>query len=277
MAKKRSAYYGKDYFAEMPGLKQVLQEYKPLTPEQERELLLRKEAPDARELLVYHNLRLVSSIVTDYQHISEANYMDLFQLGVEGLFKAIKGYDPDEGASFSTYATRCISGHVLRAVLEYRAFHLTEYTDKQLREMSVAEKKLTAELERRPTDDELAEELKISLEKLKKRKAIQEQTTAVSLHYGINGEDDQPLENFIEDDDMDLDEQLIHLNQAREVHKALNQLNPREKRVIMLHYGFVQEEGISQEKIAQQMGISKQRIQQVEMAAMKKLRKYYGQ
>lgn len=275
--KKAPAYYGKDYYGEMPELQRILKECNPLSREAERELLLRKEDPAAREALIFHNLRFVISVVKKYQHVSEASFWDLFQLGVEALIGAIEEYNPDYDTRLSTFAKKRIAGCVRRAIRLYRAFYLSEYMDDMLIDMAVAEKKLTAEMERMPTDNELADALNISLEELEKRKEIRKQITPVSLYSAINEEDDQTLADLLEDDSMELDEMLYLQERYRMIHCALDSLNDdnetvaRQKKVIYLRYGLLHGKKLSQAKIAEQMGVSKQMVQQIEKGAKKKL------
>ncbi|MBQ5631106.1 MAG: hypothetical protein IIV15_07315, partial [Ruminococcus sp.] len=136
--------------------------------------------------------------------------------------------------------------------------------------MAVAEKKLTAEMERMPTDNELADALNISLEELEKRKEIRKQITPVSLYSAINEENDQTLADLLEDDSMELDEMLYLQERYRMIHCALDSLNDdnetvaRQKKVIYLRYGLLHGKKLSQAKIAEQMGVSKQMVQQIE-------------
>lgn len=270
-------YFGKDILAEMPAIKQIFQDLPLLSREEERELLLRKDDPEAREQLVLHNLRLVINVAKKFRHKSDATFWDLFQLGVEGLLAAIKEYDPDRNTRLSTLAVKIMNINLAEKILEHQTFKISEYMATILKELNWARKKLLAKLDREPTDVEIAAELKISLEELLYRKEIENRIKTTSLFSEIRGKDNLTLADLIEDDDMDLDEQLIHLNQIQEVHNALEQLTPRQKQVVLLHYGFGQEGVMSQENIAKQMGVSKQRVQQINQDALKKLRKYYEQ
>lgn len=271
------AYFGQDILADMPAIKQIIQDLPLLSPEEERELLLRKDDPKAREQLVLRNLRLVINVAKRFRHKSDATFWDLFQIGVEGLFTAIKQYDPDHDTRLSTLAVKIINSNLDEQTRKYQAFKISEYMTTLLKELNRSRKKLLAKLDREPTDMELAAELKISEEELLYRKEIENRIKTTSLFTEIKGKDNLTLADLIEDDDMSLDEQLIHLNQVQEVHKALTQLSPRQKQVVLFHYGFSQEDCMSQEKIAKRMGVSRQRIQQINQDALKKLRKYYGQ
>jgi len=264
MASKRQN--AKRDFDEQTMLREVFKEYTLLTAQEERALLMRKDDMDAREKLVCHNCRLVWSIVEGYQYVSDFSFGDLFQLGVEGLMYAINHFDLARDVKLSTYATKCIHGYVVRCIQKNSSIHISEKMMANIYDMVMCERNLTKQLGYVPKPEEISKKLNISLEELEKRRVIQGYIKPMSLSHGFCDDDDKTLEDTIEDN-TDLDKNLV----MQDLHAALDSLDPREKMIIRLYYGLDMEKGQSLTKIAKQMEISKQRVQQIKDKAMNKL------
>lgn len=258
-----------DHFDERAALMKEIGEFQLLSQEEERELLVCKDDREVREKLICHNLRLVSSIVKRYQNVSDLSFADLFQLGTEGLIHAIDLYDIAYQTKLSTYATKVIKGYIVRGLQKSSGVHISDEVSRGVWDVTQCETYLTQQLGCFPTAEQVAQELGISLEELEKRKNIQELLKPLSLSHPHA--EDQTLGDTIEDEtDLDRDLELEKLRE--DMRATLDRLNPRERHILILHYGINAEESMSQEKIAEQLGVSKQRIQQIEKGAMKKLR-----
>ena len=243
-------------------LRDTFAEYELLTAEEEKALLMRRDDMDAREKLVCHNARLVMSIVRKYEYVSELSFGDLFQIGVEGLLAAIRGFDLEMGVRLSTYATDAIRGNVKKNIRKNSSVYVPDSVKTDINNLTICEKKLAQILNRKPEPEEIAAALNISVEELEQRQAIRENIQAVSLSQSLYGDEDTTLEDTIEDP-ADLEEKL-------DLYIALDRLNHREREIIRLHHDL----GLSQAEIAIRLGVSKQRIQQLEKAAMEKLKEY---
>lgn len=250
-------------------LMEEIGKFRLLSSQEERALLICKNDDAVREKLICHNLRLVCSIVKRYQSVSDFAFCDLFQLGTEGLIHAIDLYDLAYETRLSTFATKVIKRYVERSLAQYSEIHISDGIRHNLWNVTWCEIYLTQQLGCMPTPSQIADELNITLEELEKRREIQKLIRPLSLSLPCS--ENAELGDNIEDI-FDMDQNLIVEKLRQDIRTALDRLNPRERHILILHYGIGSEEPISQEKIAEQLGISKQRIQQIEKSAIKKLR-----
>ena len=247
-----------------------------LTPEEEKELAKRAAQGDeeARERLIRSNLRLVFSIAKKYYGRSKKlSFMDLIQEGTLGLIKAIDRFDWKKGFKLSTYATWWIRQAITRAMADHaRTVRLPVHIIEQLYRLNKAKKKLTEELGREPTPEELAQECKIPERKLHKLLKLTFDVT--SLEKPI-GEGETELKELIKDERSYSPEKEAGLEVLRQkLLEAIEDLPPKEKRIIMLRYGL--EDGVMHtlEEIGKIFGITRERVRQLEIKALERLKNH---
>ena len=247
-----------------------------LTPEEEKELAKRaaKGDEEARERLIKSNLRLVFSIAKKYYGRSKKlSFMDLIQEGTVGLIKAIDRFDWRKGFKLSTYATWWIRQAITRAMADHaRTVRLPVHIIEQLYRLNKAKKKLMEELGREPTPEELAQECKIPERKLHKLLKLAFDVT--SLEKPI-GEGETELKELIKDERSYSPEREASLEVLKNrLLEAIEELPPKEKRIIMLRYGL--EDGVMHtlEEIGKIFGITRERVRQLEIKALERLKNH---
>lgn len=220
------------------------------------------------------NLRLVFSLARRYENRS-VPLMDLIQEGNVGLMKAINKFDPRRGFKFSTYATWWIWQSVTREIQNNgRTIRLPIHIQEKITEMIHVEGRLTQELSREPKIEEVAKELGWTIDVAKDIKQARSMT--LSLNYLIGKDQDSELESQIPDPKARFDNKPGETDQFEKLHQALDNLTPRERVVIEMRNGFDPYEGAhSLSEIGEILGLSRERIRQIEAEAMRKLKKSY--
>lgn len=248
--------------------------YPLLTTEQEMEIGLRivNGDKDARQKLVEHNLRLVVSVARKYIGNSNMTFMDLVQEGNIGLMKAADKFDPSKGYKFSTYATWWIRQTIGRAVQEQsRTIRIPVHMVETATKMNKVIRKLTQELEREPSVEEIAAEMGIGADKIKF--LFEANRDPLSLDNRVNDEDDATVGDLVADHSVEMPGASIIKEENKEtVINILATLSDREKEVVMMRFGLEDDNPKTLEEIGQHFGVTRERIRQIETKALRKLR-----
>jgi RNA polymerase primary sigma factor len=226
----------------------------------------------ARERLIVSNSRLVVSIAKKY--IGRGmSFLDLVQEGNIGLMRAVKKFDYRRGFKFSTFATYWIRQAITRAIAYHgRTIRLPVHMGDKISRMYRTRQQLKQELGREPSDEELAEALEITPDQVAQMAKASQRT--VSLDTPTQADDDRTLADFVEDDDSPTPEEVA--SQAllrRQLDELLKSLPAREARLLAMRYGLLDGEVHSLQEIGERMGISRERVRQIESQAMRRLRK----
>ena len=259
-------------------LKQIGQ-YDLLTPEEEIKLAKEAQAGDveSRTKLVSSNLRLVVSIAKKYHKNVGMSFLDIIQEGNIGLMKSVDKYDPASGYRFSTYATWWIRQTISRAITNQAntirvPAHMFDIQSK----VSKASQKLHNELGREATIEEIANELNVSTEKVEEVYHLIH--TPMSLDYTVGEDDDTSVGDLIADTEAISPEEMAIQQERREaILKVLNTLSEKEKEVIMWRFGLTDGEAKTLEEVGAMYGVTKERIRQIEIKALRKLRQPFRQ
>ena len=240
----------------------------------ERRLELRKNIEDswaARDHLITANSRLVISVAKKYMGRG-VPFLDLIQEGNIGLIRATKKFDYRRGHKFSTYATWWIRQAVTRAIADQgRTIRVPVHMGDQINKLLRYQHQLTQKLGRDPSVEELAEELDVPVKKVENM--IQVARRPLSLETPTDDEEDSVLGDFIEDDEAPAPADSATYNLLKEhLQIILNDLPPREVRILQLRYGLLDGQAYTLEEVGNKMGVTRERVRQIEAQALSRLR-----
>jgi RNA polymerase primary sigma factor len=265
-----------------PGVQNELQLYlreikeeRLLTPEEEKELgwkIINDECQASKERMIKANLRLVISISKNYSHRG-LSLSDLIEEGNIGLIKAVEGFDPAQGARFSTYASWWIKQAIKRTLINaVQPIHIPAYMVELIARWKQTTRKLEERLGRQPTIQELATEMGLPVKKLLiVRRAVKAYHAPSQAPSKEDGEGADLGDMFEDTRTRAPDHDVERKEDYSTILKLLDSIDERDARVLRLRFGLEGKEPLTLKQIGQEVGLTRERVRQIEVEALKKL------
>ena len=245
-----------------------------LEPEEEQILGEKASYGDEQAInkLVESNLRLVVSVARKYNGNSNMSFLDLIQEGNLGLIHAAKKFDYSKGYKFSTYATYWIKQYLSRAIANHgRSVRIPVHIYELHNSIERASRQLSQDLNRKPKPFEICQELNITIDTY--NEVMEFSSSILSMDKTINEEEDVDMNEIVPDKKFPQPEEVVFQNDRRNaILKIFNSLDDREKEVIMMRFGFDDDESKTLEMIGEKLGLSHERVRQIEERALRKFR-----
>jgi len=245
-----------------------------LTADEEKQLarrIIHHQDAGAREHMVRSNLRLVVNIAKHYVNRG-LSLPDLIEEGNIGLLKAVEGFDPENGCRFSTYASWWIKQAIKRALINgVQPIHIPAYMVEMMTKLKIANRELEDALGRLPTIEELSEHLKMPRKKLNIIKKAVKAYNSPTQSGSADGE--MTINELVADTHNPGPDQLIRdKDELRQLGELLDRIDEREAKILKLRYGLDGEDPMTLKEIGERIGLTRERVRQIEMAALARLR-----
>ena len=258
----------------LPVYLQEIQKYNLLTPEEEKELGRRARLgdSDAKKKLIESNLRFVVSVAKAYRNMGTP-FSDLINEGNVGLIKAAERFDERRGVRFLSYAVWWIKQAIMKAVTEHiKSYRLPMSRAGKMLKVKRTKEKVTREIGREPSVEEIAEELGMDTEKIED--AIKIAKHDISLDDTIKNTDDLEYLDVISEDVVTPEEEYYRGKFLNSISESLDKLKPRDRKIIIYYFGMEGKRPHTLEEIGRMLGVSRERIRQLRNRALKQLRKH---